>query len=760
MRRRLHVAGLVQGVGFRPFVYVLARDLGLSGSVRNGSDGVTIDVEGPPAAVETFDRRLTAEAPPLARIDRVRRTDVPPLGGTSFVIEDSHGGSGRTLVSPDVATCEDCLAEFSDPDDRRYRHPFISCTNCGPRFSVVVDLPYDRPATTMASLPLCAACAAEYADPTDRRFHAQTVACPDCGPTLTLEAPASAAVSGDAAVAAARRLLADGAILAVKGLGGYHLACDATNPEAVNTLRKRKDRGDKPFAVMVANTSFANRLVEVSAAAADLLAGPRRPIVLLPRRPRTGLAEAVAPGAPDLGVLLPYTPVHHLLFGLAGDPPGPTALVMTSGNSAGEPIATRDADARHRLATLADAWLVHDRRIVVPCDDSVIRLIEGRELPIRRSRGYAPLPLTLPHPVAPAIAVGGDLKNTFATAEGRLAWMSAHVGDLDDLGTLQAFDRATGQLGELTRVKPQIVVADRHPGYRSTAWARSRKNVSVVQVQHHHAHVAAAMAENGHPGTDPVIGIAFDGTGFGDDGAVWGGELLIADYGSFERAGNLAYVLLPGGDSGVRNPCRMALSHLRAAQVEWDDRLPSVAACSPTERNVLERQLDRALNCVPTSSMGRLFDAVSSIAGVCHRVAYEAEAAMRFEALARRAPTAEPAYSFQVAESLVADPAPVIRAVSADVLAGTPAPVIAARFHRAVSSLVVTWAVAIRDRTGLSTVAISGGVFLNTVLTGECTAALTDRGFDVLRHRRVPPSDAGLALGQLAIGARIEPDHV
>jgi hydrogenase maturation protein HypF len=759
-RRRLGctVRGVVQGVGFRPFVYALARELALSGSVANTADGVVIEVEGSPAAVAEFRARLGTHAPPLARVEEIISVVLPCRGGTDFVITESAGGPGRTLVSPDVATCADCLAELADPADRRHRHAFISCTNCGPRFTIVLRLPYDRPATTMAELPLCPACAAEYADPADRRFHAQTVACPDCGPVLTLHQPGEPDRVGDAALAGGRALLATGAVVAVKGLGGYHLACDAADETAVGGLRKRKDRGDKPFAVMVADLAAARRIAVISPAEAELLTSVARPVVLLTRLAGSaGLAEAVAPGSPDVGVMLPYTPVHHLLFGLPGDPVGPTALVMTSGNLAGEPIVVDDAEARERLSSLADAWLSHDRPIRAPCDDSVLRLAGGVALPVRRSRGYAPLPVALPLPVAPALAVGGDLKNTFCVAEGRYAWLSAHVGDMDDLATLRAFEAATAHLRAVTGVAPESIVVDRHPRYRSAAWAR-RGELPVRAVGHHHAHIASAMAENGHDGTQRVIGFAFDGTGYGDDGAAWGGEVLLADYDGYTRAAHLRYAWLPGGDAGVRNPCRMALSHLHAAGREWDRRLPSVAACSREELSVLRRQVETGLACVATSSMGRLFDAVSSLAGVCQRIAYEAEAAMRFEglALAGLERCGRP-YRFDCLEAepaVLLDPGPVLAGVTADVLAGVEPAVIAARFHRAVAALVERVAVDLRADTGLNTVALSGGVFLNAVLTTLCRESLTAAGFRVLCHRVVPPSDAGLALGQLVIAAR------
>ncbi|MGI8667710.1 MAG: carbamoyltransferase HypF [Jatrophihabitans sp.] len=742
-RRVITVRGLVQGVGFRPFVYARARAHGLAGEVANTADGVRISVEGSPAGLAAFRAELTDEPPPLALIDEITEEAEPVRGGTEFSIAASAGGPGRTFVSPDIATCEQCLAELADPADRRHRYPFITCTNCGPRFTIVTGLPYDRPATTMAGFELCPECAAEYADPADRRYHAQPLACPGCGPTLRLDDEAS----GEQALAQAGQLLADGAVLAVKGLGGYHLACDATSDAAVGVLRKRKDRGDKPFAVLVADLAAARRIAEVDGAEAALLTGPRRPIVLLRRRPGAGLSAAVAPNNPDVGVLLAYTPLHQLLV---GDRP----LVLTSGNCAGEPIVTDDADARVRLAGLADAWLWHDRPIHVPCDDSVVRLVDGAELPVRRSRGYAPLPIALAEPVPAVLATGGDLKNTFALADGRYAWLSGHVGDMDDLATLSAFTGAEAHLEALTGVRPILLATDRHPAYRSGRWAREHAaGRPVLTVQHHHAHIASCMADNGlaggsGAGADRVIGFAFDGTGYGTDGAVWGGEVLLADYRGFERAAHLAYVPLPGGDAGVRNPCRMALSHLRAAGLDWDARLPAVIACA--ERGQLAVQLERNLQCLPTSSVGRLFDAIASLAGVCHRVGYEAQAAVELEGLSRdRIDRCGPGYRF----GAPFDPAPVLAEVVADVLAGVEAGVIGARFHLALAEVTVRLAEQLRADTGLNRVALSGGVFLNGLLLSLCGRRLSERGFEVLRHRQVPPSDAGLALGQLVVAA-------
>ncbi|MGA8248162.1 MAG: carbamoyltransferase HypF, partial [Nocardioides sp.] len=611
---------VVQGVGFRPHVYALARGHGLSGEVWNSPDGAVAEVEGDPADVEAFCRELAADPPPLAVVSSLTFADLPTRGGTEFAIRESRSGAGRTFVSPDVTVCDDCVAELGDPVSRRFRHPFITCTNCGPRFTVTTGLPYDRPSTTMSAFPMCPACAAEYADPVDRRFHAQTICCPDCGPRLRLVRPQQHDPAYDeAALGEARSLLAAGAVVAVKGIGGFHLACDATSEEAVATLRNRKQRGDKPFAVMVRDLADARALVGLSEAETALLTERTRPVVLARRA--TGdapLATGVAPGQDDLGLMLPYSPLHHLLLGLPGDPDGPAALVMTSGNVAGEPIVTDDDEALTRLAGLADAWLLHDRPIHVPCDDSVTRAVADLEAPVRRSRGEAPLPLTLPFEAPPVLAVGADVTNTFCLAEGRLAWLSAHVGDMDDVATLRAFTAAESHLEDLTGVRPEALAADRHPAYRSRRWAAEHAaGRPLHEVQHHHAHVASTMAEHGVPAGERVIGIAFDGTGYGDDGAAWGGEVLVASYAGFRRAAHLAYVDLPGGDAGVRNPYRMALSHLRYADVAWTDDLPCVRACRSGELALLERQLERRLACVPASSMGRLFDAVASLAGIC-----------------------------------------------------------------------------------------------------------------------------------------------
>lgn len=756
-RRRLRVCvhGVVQGVGFRPFVYTTAAALGLSGSVRNDSSGAIIEVEGDEHDIAAFLSALTQRPPPLAFIETIESQDIPVAGGTGFEIADtSRSGGGRTLASPDVAMCADCAAELRDPTNRRFRHAFVNCTNCGPRFTIIASLPYDRAATTMARFPMCVDCAREYADPRDRRFHAQPVCCPNCGPALWFRDHDGRSTPAEDGLQAARRLLRAGGVLAVKGVGGYHLACDAASDAAVAELRRRKCRGDKPFAVMTADLRGAREVGEVSDAEARVLTGPQRPIVLLARRPDAPVADAVAPHNPDLGVMLAYAPLHTLLFGLPGDEPAPRSLVMTSGNLGGEPICFSDDDAVTRLAGLADGWLMHDREILVPCDDSVVRLVGPDQLPIRRSRGYAPLPVALPVDVPPTLAVGADLKNTLGVAEGKYAWLSQHIGDMDDLATLSAFDAAEAHLRALTGVDPDVVVADSHPGYRSTAWAhRNAGTRSVRHVQHHHAHVAAVMAENGRNGTEEVLGFAFDGTGYGPDGAVWGGELLLADYKGYRRLAHLSYVPLAGGDTSVLRPYRMALAHLWAAGIPWDADLAPVRACPADELSVLHHQLETGLACAPTSSMGRLFDAVAALAGVRQTVAYEAQAAIELEGISRGIDAGATSYAFTLdAEHgpTVIGAAPVLAGVIADVRAGTRPAVIGARFHRAVADLIVD--LAETNATLSHTVALSGGVFQNAILVQLTVPALRAKGFDVITHRLVPPNDGGIALGQLLVG--------
>ncbi|MBT8240254.1 MAG: carbamoyltransferase HypF, partial [Acidimicrobiia bacterium] len=699
------VTGVVQGVGFRPYVYRLATELGLSGEVGNSSTDVWVTVAGSVAAIETFAHRLVAERPPLARIDTVHRVEVQngrsPGSDPSFVIVGSHESGGpRTLVPPDTAVCVDCIAEMNDPGDRRFAHPFITCTNCGPRFTIIRDLPYDRPATAMGEFSMCAACAAEYTDPSDRRYHAQPIACHDCGPTLSFTTADGQRLDAEPIELAAQTILGGG-VVAIKGLGGFHLACAANNPAAVATLRHRKHRPDKPLAVMVDCLETAQLLVHVNAHEIAQLCSPARPVVLARATPDAPIVHDVAPGNPLFGVMLPYTPIHHLLFAKGVGP-----LVMTSGNLHGEPIVYRDGDVVKKLGHLVDGVLTHDRAVEVPCDDSVVRMVGSDLLPIRRARGFAPLPVSFPFASSDVLAVGGELKNTFAVVTQKRAWVSQHIGDMQNLETLRAFETTSSQLMDFYRTVPEVVAVDAHPGYSTTRWARTADLAPVREIQHHWAHVAAVMAEHQLPPTTSVVGVAFDGTGYGSDGTIWGGEFLLADGNGFERLGHLAPVNLPGGDGAIRFPNRMALAHLHAAGIEWEPELAALAPLTQDERALLATQLDKRLGCVPCTSMGRLFDAVASLLDVRHEISYEAQAAIELEVLAAEAGTARH-YGFGLNAGVI-DPAPVLRAVVADVVAGIPIDRIAAGFHQGVAHVtaeVVSW---ILDRHRVDAVALTG----------------------------------------------------
>jgi hydrogenase maturation protein HypF len=650
-----------------------------------------------------------------------------------------------TLISPDLCICDDCLRELFDPTNRRYRYPFINCTNCGPRFTITRDIPYDRPLTTMADFPLCDACTGEYHDPRDRRFHAEPNACPVCGPQVRYLA-GDESMSREDAITAARVALLNQQIIAVKGLGGFHLACDATHEAVIGRLRTRKGRQDKPFAVMVYDLRAAHELAHMNGEEETLLTGRERPIVLVRKRTDSPLAENIAPDTPFVGLMLPYTPLHYLLLHDLGLP-----LVMTSGNLSTEPIVSDNDDALQGLAALVDGFLLHNRPIHIPCDDSVLRVIDGDEVPLRRSRGYAPFPVKLPAAMKPILAVGGELKNTFCITREDHAFLSQHIGDMENLETLSAFEAAVTHMKRLFRVQPELVVCDLHPGYLSTRWAQDYariQGIPLVEVQHHHAHIAAVMAEHRITDKQPVIGFAFDGTGYGTDGAIWGGEVLLARYATFERVAHLDYVPLAGGDVSVRKPYRMALAHLYAAGIPWDDDLPPVLACPQSERHILRQQFERGLNTVPTSSMGRLFDAIASLIGLRHEISYEAQAAMALEGIADV--TGESHYQFALNGTTI-DPGPLLHNIIADLRAGLPKEVIAGKFHRAVALMVVEMARRIREDTGLAVVALSGGVFQNVTLLRLTSQGLSAQGFEVLIHRQVPANDGGLALGQAMI---------
>ncbi len=742
-RRAVTINGIVQGVGFRPFVYGLAQRLELRGFVCNDGGSILIEVEGDAPRLDRFLHELATRPPALARIKKVSWEPCALRGDRHFAIAASEeSAAGAILISPDVATCAECLAELFDLANRRFRYPFLNCTNCGPRLTIIRGAPYDRERTTMAAFAMCPACRAEYEDPADRRFHAQPIACPACGPRL--QAPGA---QGEPLRTFSATLCA-GRIGAIKGLGGYHLVCDARNAAAVGELRRRKQRDEKPFAIMVRDAAAAEACCEVSALERELLLSPRRPIVLLRKRPVTGIAQAVAPGNPCLGVMLPYTPLHHLLCAEMGDTP----LIMTSGNRSDEPIAYQDDDALDRLSGIADIFLTYDRPIHVRCDDSVTRVVGGRELPIRRSRGYAPQPVPLPFTCpCPLLAVGGQLKGTFALGLDRHAILSHHLGDLDHYDAYRAFERDIALYEELFAVRPARIVHDLHPDYASTRYAQGRARAEdLVAVQHHHAHLASCLAENGR--TEPAIGVIFDGTGYGTDGAVWGGEFLVGDYRDFRRAAYLRYVGMPGGEQAIREPWRMALAHLHDAELAsalLESRVPAASL------RICTQMLERGLNTPWTSSMGRLFDAVAALAGVRDRVSYEGQAAMELEWLATGlAPYG--AYPFdliEAADAVQIDTRPLIRAVAEDAGHGVAPARIGRRFHTTIIDLIARVCNRLRRTSGLSVVALSGGVFMNVLLTTEVEARLARDGFRVCRHQLVPPNDGGLSLGQLAVAA-------
>ncbi|MDQ3463499.1 MAG: carbamoyltransferase HypF [Actinomycetota bacterium] len=745
-RVRIHVDGIVQGVGFRPFVYTLARELSVSGFVRNTAAGVVIEAEAQPQTLAAFADAIRSRSPALARIDDLRCEPIAATGVRGFEIELSTAdGPRRTLISPDTATCPDCLAEMADPADRRYRYPFTNCTNCGPRFTIVTGVPYDRAATTMAGFAMCPDCQREYDDPADRRFHAQPVCCPACGPRLRLVDAARRDVPGDP-IDATADLLRSGSVVAVKGLGGYHLAVDARSDEAVANLRSRKHREDKPFAVLMPDLGAVRTWCEVSPAAAELLAGHRRPIVVLPRRQDVQLAPALAPGNDHVGVLLPYTPLHHLLAQAVGAP-----IVLTSGNVSDEPIAYLDDEAATRLAGLADAFLTHDRPIRMRTDDSVFRVARGRPQPVRRSRGYAPEPITLPLDCPrPVLAVGAELKNTICLARGRQAFVSHHIGDLENYETMLSFLDGIAHFGMLFDLVPEVVAHDLHPEYLSTKYAVDLPGVEVVGVQHHHAHIAACLADNGELG--PVIGVAYDGTGFGSDGTLWGGEILLADLSGFCRLAHLEPVPLPGGAAAIRAPWRMAASYLQAA---YGEELPpglDVARRNQALWDPVLAMAARGVNAPLTSSAGRLFDAVSALIGIRDQVNFEGQAAIELEQSVDRSETGS--YPMRVRDGLLMG-SDLVRAVIYDLGRSVPVPIIAARFHRGLATGTVQAAATAAQDTAMDTVALSGGVFQNAVLLDLVVDGLERAGLRVLTHKQIPCNDGGISLGQTAVAAAL-----
>ncbi len=754
LRRRINIEGIVQGVGFRPHVHRLARDLGLAGCARNVAGGLEVEIEGERETVEEFTRRIDSDAPPIAVIESVQTEDLPVAGDVQFtIIPSREGAEGEIYVSPDVAICGDCLRELADPDDRRYRHPFINCTNCGPRFTIIEGVPYDRPRTSMAEFEMCEACREEYGDINDRRYHAQPVACPDCGPRLLFVADSRREERADA-LAAARAMLVEGRIVAVKGLGGFHLACDADDDEAVRRLRRRKHREARPLAVMTRDLETARSFAEVSGPAETLLTGPEAPIVLLSKAGKP-LAESIAPDTDTYGVMLPYTPLLALLL----DDLPVRALVMTSGNLSDEPLATDNEEAMERLGQIADGFLMHDRDIFIGCDDSVIRPTERGPVMMRRSRGYVPFPVRLPGHLADdpptVLAVGGHLKNTFCITRGTNAFLSQHIGDLEDLETLRYFERSVEHFQMLLQVEPEALACDLHPDFLSTRHAEglmNRRGLPLARVQHHHAHLAAVLADNHEPG--PAVGLICDGTGYGADGTIWGCELLVGDATDYERAGHLRYVPLPGGDAAVHEPWRVAAAWLQdtyGPDFAEELRIGCVDRLDRDAWRTLAEMIERGVNCPMASSAGRLFDAVAAIIGLGDRVQYEAQAPMRLEALAERG--SKP-YAYAINETgtaLEIDPRPTFRAIVDDLDGGMDRGRIAGRFHATFVAMLADAAERAANERGIELVALSGGTFQNRIVLEDLMSELEHRNLRPIIHRSTPPGDGCLALGQAAV---------
>ncbi|MGH2776160.1 MAG: carbamoyltransferase HypF [Actinomycetota bacterium] len=743
IRTRLRVTGTVQGVGFRPFVYGLAARLGLSGFVLNDAAGVLIEVEGRARDVEAFRAILASDPPPLAVVESVTEERVANRGDGSFEIRASAGGGRRlAAVSPDFAPCDDCIAEIVDPHQRRFGYGFTNCTNCGPRFTVTTDIPYDRPNTTMAVFDMCSECRTEFEDPVDRRFHAQPIACARCGPHLSVSEGDGRPLAGDP-IRTTARLLARGSILAIKGLGGFHLACDATNETAVAELRRRKNREEKPLAVMVADLAGALELVDLSDEEREVLTSQRRPIVLARRKPNEGVAESVAPGNAYLGIMLPYTPLHHLLMAEVSGP-----IVLTSGNLSDEPIAYQDSDARDRLSGLVEAWLTHNRPIHVRCDDSVVRSASGFTFPLRRARGYAPEPLHVALPFERRVlAAGPELKHTFCLGSGERAILSHHIGNLETYAAMSSFIEGVEHFTRIFDISPEVVAYDLHPEYMASKWALAQPDVGLVGVQHHHAHIVSCMTDNLR--TEPVIGLALDGTGYGEDGAIWGCEVLVSRLATFERVAHLRYVPMPGGAMAIREPWRMAAVYLDAAFGDDAESLP-IDFVSRTSRRwgPILQMAATGLNAPVTSSAGRMFDAVAALCGLRDRVSYEGQAAAELEQVADGS-VLEP-YPCTVARGLI-DGVELVGAVARDLASGSTVGEVAARFHNGLADALVRACVDAGRQYGLGTAALSGGSFQNVLLLERVAAGLEPAGFEVLAHRRVPPNDGGISLGQAVV---------
>jgi hydrogenase maturation protein HypF len=772
---KIHITGIVQGVGFRPFVYKQATQQGLTGWVCNTSAGVDIEVNGEPAEITNFINNIKSDAPPLARIDSIEYHQIPVSPYGSFeILHSKEISNSFQPISPDFCICEDCLRELFDPTNRRYLYPFINCTNCGPRLTIIEEIPYDRQYTTMKDFEMCPNCKSEYSDPVDRRFHAQPIACPVCGPQVWLESSDKKGgiqnqliAKYDDAISSAQKMLVKGKIIAIKGLGGFHLACDATNPRAVAELRKRKLRVDKPFALMMPDIASVEAHCILSDTEHELLVSRERPIVILKRKENSSIALDISPRQNTLGIMLPYTPLHYLLFSplrknryiKQNKPKQTPPLVMTSGNLSEEPIAIDNNEARERLSGLADAFLMHDRPIRTRCDDSVIRTFRGNTFPLRRSRGYAPFPVYLKSVSPQILAVGVELKNAFCLTRDQYAFLSHHIGDMENVETYDSFVDSITHYESLFRIKPIAIAYDLHPNYLASRYAIDRatsEGLHSFGIQHHHAHIAACMVENSIASDRPIIGVAFDGTGFGEDGAIWGGEFMLADYQGYKRVCHLAYIPLPGGDTAIRKPARTALAYLWSSKLEWDpEYLPVVSICAE-ERSILKSQLEFNINTPLSSSMGRFFDAVASITGVQQKINYEAQAAIEFEGLADPCENGEYNWILEPngnhnGPQYQINPAPLINEVLENMQNNISISIISTRFHNSIARMVYKVCTTLRSDYGIDDVVLSGGVWQNMTLLHRTYNLLVSDNFRVYIHHQVPTNDGGLALGQAVI---------
>lgn len=751
-RARVLIRGAVQGMGFRPFIHRLALSLNLKGFARNSPEGLLIEIEGDEESLQNFLASLKDSPPPFAILESISITYLPPRGYQEFQIEKSEEGKVSILFPlPDIATCQLCLEETFSPGERRYLYPFTNCTNCGPRFTIIRSLPYDRERTSMRKFLMCEDCRGEYEDIEDRRYHAQPIACPECGPKIWLEVRGKRIYSN--AIDEVVQLLLQGKIVAIKGLGGFHLACNALDEEAVRRLRERKHRPFKPFAVMVKDIETVRSLAHISAKEEELILSPQAPILLLRKREPFKLAPSVAPQNKNIGLFLPYTPLHHILLRKCDIP-----LIMTSGNISDNPICASNEEARLYLSDIADAFLFHNRDIVARCDDSVAMVVEDEPRLVRRSRGYVPLPLPLPIDGEDILACGGDLKNTFCLAKDRWAFLSQHIGDLESAEGLEVYKKSIKHLSRLLNIKPKFIACDEHPAYHSSLFARSL-GLPVIPIQHHFAHIASCMVENEVPMGEKVLGVAWDGTGYGTDGRIWGGEMMLADYRRFERLAHLLYIPLPGSEMAVKEPWRVAVSYLiMAGKEEWLEdwrNLPEefadfLSTLGKERLEVIRQMVKRGFNSPLASSVGRLFDAVASLIGISHINTYEGQSASELEAIAD---DCEEFYNFKLAgeNPIVINPLPMIEGILEDLRAGKTKEYIASRFHRSLAEMMVSVLKILRERTGVNTVVLSGGVFQNALLLAMASRRLREEGFVPLSHSKVPTNDGGIALGQSAI---------